>query len=246
MHFNYTTLFADSFHRADENPVNPLWWTANNNEQPCQILSDELVCNVAADKESTARNIVITWPANQWCELQIDVLHGGASYPNSGVVLVGRAFNSTGYAFAIGGPLGQNPPTDSYFQLYSLINGSLGTLFDSESYTFNVGDKIRVECFEDQISFLVNDTKLGTYADSSIASGAPDIALYYDVGVTDTQVSNFRGGSITQSSGIFVDQWGSQGERIFLDTTGKTQNLSAPFPSSNNSSQRWMIQQPKF
>ena len=84
----YTQLAADNFQRANENPLAPSRWTAPSDIPPLQIVNDECVCTDLT--ESNCIYTGITWPDNQWAQVQIDQVLAG---DNAAALLVMRRQN---------------------------------------------------------------------------------------------------------------------------------------------------------
>src|ERR1700722_15005870 len=109
MPLTYTTLASDSFHRGDENPVNPAVWAPGlpslGVHTPCQIVGNELEPTAAA---SAAFYTGIIWPANQWAQCRVDACQFTDDNDFASVILTlngGQSIDSY-YSFEVDGPLG--------------------------------------------------------------------------------------------------------------------------------------------
>lgn len=199
----YTTLATDTFHRANENPLNPAVWGVSDGIAPMQIQSNEGILTAG---ESIGIYTGIAWPNDQWAQVQVDVNEftgppGTFKYASS--IIVARRHDAiNGYAFEIDGPLG---PACNY-SFFKIIGG-VGTLFSGGTCNLPAGASIRIECFGTSISAIANGVLISTVTDTSLSSGQVAVDLFFDTVITDAQVSNFSGGAIVSSPSALLLQY---------------------------------------
>jgi len=212
MAFTYTTLAADTFQRANENPVNPAVWSDDSADSiaACQIVSDELEPTAA---ESIAVYTGITWPANQWAQYQVDACQfsDDDDYASTLLVMSRGAGKDNGYVFEVDGPLGPN----CNVAIFSEINGTVTMLLGSGDggpgsgdavIALYAGDSIRMELFNGTLAAYVihEGVKTQVLAPTAVSpvtlgsgplhNGSVAIDLFEDTQASDAQVSNFQGG----------------------------------------------------
>lgn len=213
----YTTLVSDTFHRANESPLNPAVWTNTENvwATALQIVSDECVCTQGGPNnlESVGTPTSVEWPDNQWAQVQVDacVFVSYTGFNFASVLLGVRGQNPTdgmagstpenSYILEIDGPLGSG----CQVFLYMIAAGNPITFFVGNIdgtpavMTINQGDIVRLEMFGNQLTFKINGNTVGTFTDNTYAHGKPTIKLFGDTQISDAQVSNFSGGLISSS-----------------------------------------------
>jgi hypothetical protein len=201
----YTTLASDSFHRADENPVNPAVWSAGlpslGVHTPCQIVSDELE---PVDAAGAAFYTAISWPNNQWAQVQVDACQFSDDDDYASVLLVlnGGTNSDVYYALEVDGPLGATCNVSIFEQTGSGYVFFLGTDAGDAVISLFAGDTIRMELFNGMLSAYVIHEGVSTpilapTLGSLVQGGTPGLVLYQNTLPADAQVSNFSGGTIT-------------------------------------------------
>jgi hypothetical protein len=216
MSFVYTTLASDSFHRANENPVNPAVWSAGSLgvTTPCQIVGNELE---PVDAAGSAFYTGITWPANQWAEVQVDACQFSDNNDYASVILTLNTTmaDDSYYAFEVDGPLGAECNVSIFSQSGSGYTLYLGTAPGGPGtgdaiIPLFAGDTIRMELFNNFLSGYVIHSGVSTQVLAPVQgnvvaqAGLPGIVLYEDTQASDAQVSNFGGGLISGQNAYSV------------------------------------------
>lgn len=216
----YTVLASDSFQRADENPVNPAVWSdyPPTSIPANQIVSDELEPGPTPGGSGDSISIyyAITWPANQWAQVQLDAVNS-PDFPTaySTVLLVlGRGASQTnGYGFEVDGPLGPNCNVSIFSLNNDVVTNYLGGDDDVQIPLF-AGDSIRMELYNGMISaYTIHDgvsTQIlaptaaapVTLGAAPLNNGPVALDLFMNTDPSDVQLSNFSGGSITEAATI--------------------------------------------
>lgn len=197
----YTTLASDTFHRANENPLNPTVWSDDpaHVNSPLEIISNQ-ACPVNA--QGIGVYIGIAWPNNQWAEMEINACSDNNA---SDLLVMRRTDFHNAIAIEIDGPLGSG----ATFSFFEEVN-EVATVWFSETMTVNPGDIIRMECLGNIITAKLNGVIVAVSPPALNASGNAAINLFYDTTPTDCQVSNFRGGSISNGADLiegFAPNW---------------------------------------
>ena len=219
----FTQTISDSFSRANENPLSDGGnWAANGtpvppNDAPAKILSDQCVMSDATiyanyagpwSGDCNAFWVGAALPDNQWAELQIAALNSSPSHYAS--VQIGlRTTPGVDYSCVIRNNgdgtcnvITYSVPVNgqSFVPVYAPTYGffPFGTL-TFQNVPFSLGDTFRVAALGTTIYVLHNGQILGNYTDSAIASGSPSFVLA-GTAISDTAVTNFKGGSVAQGS----------------------------------------------
>jgi hypothetical protein len=221
----YTTLASDTFRRANESPVNPAVWADGvlGAIPPCQIVSNELECNTGGTGESANESIAIytgiSWPTNQWAQVQVDNLVGGEQPDDSGgdaAILLELLRARTGdqpsasgpaIAFEVDGNTDGTLGAGCGIVIYTFVDGSPYFFLSAEDETdyiatLNPGDVIRMEAFNGILSAFINGVAL-PLTNNVIPvgmSGDTGIDMFYNTEVSDAQVSNFSAGTMEETS----------------------------------------------
>ena len=209
MALTFTQLGADTFNRANENPLNPTNWLAMVSGQyagfPMQIVSNQCT-------ETNALGSMNLWvgsaiPADQYCEFKITQLNTFDDY----VTLLLRNSHDTNfgaaYEFNIFGPFGASAGYD-----IAQISSD-GTNVDYDWYpanvtiTINAGDVFRFAVVGQgsgrwylyQNGTLIDSKPLSdSGAAGVVASGRTGVQAQGGIGTNG--FTNFATGSVTQSS----------------------------------------------
>ncbi|MGA3293779.1 MAG: hypothetical protein ABSE45_07325 [Candidatus Acidiferrales bacterium] len=190
----FTQLAADSFQRANENPLSDggnwsvLGGPFNAN---LEILNDECVSD-SASEAGFAFYTGISWPNDQYAEIKI-ASYGGNSDFGIRLRSTGQpsspGFTSGGYGFIVSVNNGlvvfKDPNVAPYLQ-------APGTF----PVTVTVGDVFRAAVVGSTLFFLKNGTLLASWSDSTIASGLLGIQVFGGGSITGCAVVNFAGGSV--------------------------------------------------
>ena len=191
----YTPLFTDTFHRANEAPLNP----ANYTNITVAVGSElEVASNVCAGDGTAAVAFEVytgaAIPNDQYAEITV------ASYYNP----------STGFGAVLAVVArsdGTDQTTGYTAQLVGLGNGTsqldlvVGTTINQSTIisTVNVGDVLRIEALGTAITVKLNGTVKFTVTDATYTSGKPGLEIQWDHVQSDTTVSLFTAGSIVSS-----------------------------------------------
>lgn len=252
--FLFKPLFSDSYTRANENPLAPAnYGVTTDQNDPLQIVSNVCTGNTDLFGEMYLKNPAV-YPNDQYAKVSIaniindpigsveffvglrstsagqgtfvDHLHQGLFFVllTDGVNLNHARWNlfdascNTGDLAAHITPQSQNPiaisPGDIFQFAYigqTFYAWQNGKLFITQSYTRPVAASAGLP-----------------------TSGIPVIGLEDVAAITDVTFGSLETGS-AQIITTSYDQWGVSNERIFLDSTGASQNSNAPFPLSNES-----------
>jgi hypothetical protein len=184
----YTQLAFDNFHQAN-GPLNPANWSPSH----APYVNLAVLNNVCTSAVSTNGSFQewggSVFPSDQYAEITISAidLQGDIS-----VVVRGSADLSVVYTFNIGGD-GAN--------LLSLFgpNGQLGTDVPVSPLP---GDVMRLEAIGSQITAYYNHVLIFSFTDTGTASGQPALFINFGTVQSDTAVSLFTAGSITQGGHV--------------------------------------------
>jgi hypothetical protein len=188
--FSYTQIGADTFHRADENPLNPAVWQTFGGYPNLQIVSNE--CEGTALSMFNAEQFIATWPTNVYGQFQLDA---APSDGTSSAAIDFREDSPGNNAFT--GSVARN--TDGSFQvtLGDLASATQGLYI--YSIPASLGDVFRFELFGATGYFYKNGTLIAVCNLNNASSyGAfGDLAVNcFTASLGDLQVSNFAFGSM--------------------------------------------------
>lgn len=172
---------SDNFHRADASPLSGSWATIGTTDW-------QIVGNVAEQANlagliSGEKNTAMTWPDDQYSEITVGTLTGGAVFVGAGVRM-----NPTGNFYGFVGIAGTNT---AYIQRYS---GGGGTTLTSTTVTINPGDVMRLEIRGTTLTAYLNGTVVMTTTDATYATGNPGIAGFNNTAVADGTITLWAGG----------------------------------------------------
>jgi len=187
---SYVPLVSDPLNV--DGPLNPAVWTTFGS--PLQILGG--VC-IPTDINAEAFGIYtgITWPDNQWAEIQITNLINDNAL---GVKLRGVHADFRGYYGAIQGSFGVGNGT----ALVTVVTTGPATVLLSVPVTVSPGDIFRFGVLGFTFYMFQNDVLIGTATDpnSLYASGEVGVFDSASPALTDAAFINFRGGEIVKTS----------------------------------------------
>jgi hypothetical protein len=214
----YTTLASDTFHRANENPVNPAVWSADpgNSIPACQIVSDELEPTAGESIAVAYGTNAQAWPVNQWAQFQVDacVSNSDSDFASALLVMYRGTGANNGLIFEVDGPLGATCGVTIFADVNGTPTFYLGSGTVDATIALFAGDSIRMEYFEGKLSAYTIHGGVKTQVLAPVTVAVPTIGtgLYAGtVGIdlfetsvsplpSDVQVSNFSGGLITAGS----------------------------------------------
>ncbi|THI85111.1 MAG: hypothetical protein CAF41_012810 [Nitrospira sp. CG24A] len=192
-----TTLFTDSFNRADNADLGPAYTDSYTGFTTGRILSQRLVPS-AVGTATVEQYTGVATPNNQWSEVTIGALAGGT------VTQVGAHVRLS------------NPSTYSGYRCFAAINqtnkagirrvngGTLTTLGTNDTTTvWGVGDKLRCEIQGTTIKLYrvigTAETLLVSATDATYASGTTGVYASVAAGgaVTHAQISSFSMGGFS-------------------------------------------------
>jgi hypothetical protein len=226
----FNTLFADTFQRANENPLNPANWAAVGSPPsfpPLQVQNNQCTPISSANFAIGAEQFTASLPNDQWAEFKISSI---GALGNAQAYIRTDTHLSTGYLLAV------QPRTDSHGNVIELqaVVGSI-LLLDLEHQSINLGDVFKVAALGNTIAVYQNGALLGSVSDSSTASGSISVSLQNNGGVI-TGITNFRCGSVSggPTKGTVI-----QGQ--FVNTANNPNPVMGAF-SQNNRQQLDLIQ----
>lgn len=237
---SFTQLTFDTFHRANESPLNPAVWPQYFGSDIMQIVNNECVINLFptnGSQDSDTANIAIDWIGtvpDQWIEFEI-------SHSNKAIIPLylrtgALANNKTVPCYRFNVTASTAYPLSTTMPGWSLdkidVTGAVIDFvwIDYQAQEFQVGDVIRFAVLGGANGHLygyLNGTLLfvANIADSVghapiLTSGTPGFQLSSFAGffdgdpqlLSDVGVINFKGGSVAQSSGANASLW-------FLDSS---------------------------
>jgi hypothetical protein len=189
----YTQLAQDTFIHANQNPIDAAHWTTfTPGFADLQILSNK--CLAAATGLAGAAYTGISWPANQYAEITIAVLSGAAC--EADIILRSSADGNNCYDFGIV----DNGDGTAFVFFESIVGGFVVGLFQNAAVPFSAGDIFRASALGTTISFFQNGILLGSAIDSAVASGNAGVSFFTTTLVTEAQLSNFAGGSVSSGT----------------------------------------------
>jgi hypothetical protein len=199
----FTTLASDTFVRANENPLNPSNWTVDGSpippyDPPLQVLNDKCVMSdatiianfagpYAADGIDTFTGI--SWPNNQWAEVQLDAL-GFGSQDQSLMAIIFRSDVPVDHGYLL--RVGSNGDGTANLVLSYFSSGGLSNaiLVQLPAVPFSAGDKFRCVAAAQGLYVLRNSIILANVQDLNILSGTVGLQAQGTV-IENIQMSNF-------------------------------------------------------
>jgi len=191
----FTTLFSDSFQRANENPLNPTNWGTFGSSfgfTNLQILNNE--CELHSVNGNSGNICQAAFPNDQWAEIKIN--HLGSSNSNAFVYVRTDSGQTSGYRLEIDGPA--DGTASATIQV--IVVGILA-LFTLTNQVVNIGDVFRLVAKGTTISAYQNGVLLGSATDSTTASGSAAVRLSASDTLHQPGVINFNGGSVSNAQG---------------------------------------------
>lgn len=190
----FTQLAADSFHRADENPLDPAKWsldTAGNS--PLQVVSDKCIASAVTGCDDFYTDA--DWPGNQWAEVELTDLA-----PDTTAVLLLRSapdFSWYNNLFIVGGAAGFG--NDCLVGYLASTNSGDTILYQNNAGKVSAGDVFRVAVIENRWWLFQNGKLLATGFDTNPADdfyGKVALGAVPNTAITDVGFKNFQGGSV--------------------------------------------------
>ena len=193
MSYVYTPLFTDTFHRADETPLNPATWINNvSGYDPLSVVS-----NLCVDETFVFGGwefAAVVLPNDQYAEITINSLVTAGSnlqlYLRSAV----SPLNSYYYYLDLA--------STGVLNLYESTNSGFTTnLLGTATVVIVPGAVLHLEAVGTNIVGKYNGTTVISVVDSSIPGGYSGIFLDPFSSVSDVSISKFVTGSVTQGGG---------------------------------------------
>lgn len=180
-------LATDTFNRTNGG-LGGNWTTITGQGAP-QINTNVVVTN-AVGTDSRAYYSAITWPDNQYAEIQ--VIAGAVSAGGGAVVRAqsgANSFYNAGYAGGLGATCA--------LQVYRYDSGTANQL-SSTTKTINANDLIRFEVEGSTLrAYIAGTLQYGPTTDSTYTSGSAGCSVYVDSGsTTNSKIDNFEGGAV--------------------------------------------------
>jgi hypothetical protein len=189
----FTTIFEDTFNRANENPLNPTNWISDQGvgTNAMQIISDRAVGQGAFGTQ-------VAWyagslPNDQFAQVTVEAWN--FVIDGDGVVLYVRGTPGQPYsAYILTATAGPNT-NNGHIVVYNVF---VGLLF-SVPATFALGDTFTLFAQGTTIGAYHNGVLVGSATDSSLTGGLAGMAAQVNPGgggVTDVGLINFQAGSV--------------------------------------------------
>lgn len=187
-------LAADNFQRADENPISQGGnWSANSDSgffAPCQVLSG-LAASTSTSLASEALFTGVSFPNDQYSEIRVAA--GANTVVDALAICRSSSSADTWYGCGSTGVLGT--VNSSLVRVYKRVAG-VQTTFFAVHMTVNIGDTFRIVAVGSTVSGYMNGSLLGSFVDSSIASGTPGFQIFSVGSISSFQLSGWSGGSM--------------------------------------------------
>jgi len=185
----YTEIARDPFQRPNENPLNPAKWSATFGPEggPLAVNSDLCISPsiLNGGGELWTGDAI---PPNQYSECTIRDIIGETDIAVRSNLDTNTA---TLYYLAVQG-------FDNFWQLVVVVDGVYEPLREG-TLTPVAGDKMRIEAFGSTITAVYNGQVLATVEDSQVTSGSPGVYIYPENTPTDTSISLYTAGVITEA-----------------------------------------------
>jgi hypothetical protein len=187
----YTQIFSDNFHRANEQPLNTANWTVNTFDSNLQLAVVSDVCE-SSSSQLDGIEFFTSLPvaSNQFVEAVIGQFVSGLG---SAVNLYGRSdLALTNYYYLAVG--------NSVLQLDVYINSVQNRLALVSMPVINTGDVVRMEMSGSSIIVLYNGVVKISVTNGAVLSGFPGLEIAAAAVQSDTSVTLFKTGGITNST----------------------------------------------
>lgn len=184
MAYTLTPLATDTFHRANEEPLNPANWTVNTGGSGDLAV----VSNACLGQTSTGGGLefytAVSAPANQYASLTVGTFLANSGVNNSELALIIRSSTldfTSGYILTLTG----NGDGTSDIVLSIQGGSSIGTV---TGITVNVGDVMTAVAVGSTIAVLYNNVSVISVADTTFVSGI-NVGLLNFLGVVQADTS---------------------------------------------------------
>lgn len=189
----YTQLAQDTFQRPNENPLNPVNWTAIPATVALQIVSHE--CEGTDLSNTGAANYTgISWPNDQYIDITVQTVSGGSA---AGGLVRSSADQTHGYELVLA-DIGGGVVT------VEVVEISTSTVLFTFDTPFVPGVVFRLSAVGHLISLFQNGVSVGSATDSTNTSGFAGLQESPVTAFSDVQISNFAGGSVTSSGSASI------------------------------------------
>jgi hypothetical protein len=198
----YNQLAADTFTRANENPLNPALWTTlvSGTTTPLQVVSNLCEGTNVASGLNMEIYTGVSWPSDQYAEVIVNTAIDASNA--LGPICRGVLGVQTFYYFQIGGPLGASATV----KMFKVVSGATTQLGSTVTMTINSGAVARLEVQGTSLVGKVNGVGVITVTDSSIASGTPGLWIQCAVALGNSIAGAWDAGSISGSTILKVGQ----------------------------------------
>lgn len=223
MSFVFTPIFSDPFQRANENPLNPATWANPLPSEPLQIVSDQC-CAVSTSAFVGIQTPITILPKNQYAKFRFTVGdHDASNFSFAGMFL--RTDNvqaglipNNGYSVFIIPNGGTNR-----LSIEAYVNGSQTPVFNGAivlpAFPFDAAAGL----IDNTLYVFINGAESTSFDVSafaaSITSTNTALLISFDNTPTDTSVTNFEAGSLSQGSSGGSSSW-VQSQREFINKRG--------------------------
>jgi hypothetical protein len=218
----FTPLTTDSFHRANESPINPTAWLTIGGlpgTDQLEIVNNVCVTTTQDQADGTAQNIAITWPENQFVSLMIPSLGDNGTEFLYLRGATGANPLTPCYRLTVTGSIGTAP--GSFFYIVDAVSAPPLTVeytwadflplnfHPNDVFTFAVSGQSNGNLFVYQNEELLFEGALNLNPVQIIASGEPGFQLASESDPplqSDAEAINFVGGSVSSvpSAGTVV------------------------------------------
>ena len=190
--FVFTTLFSDTFHRADEQPLNPATWNEFGppDNVSCAIVSDECVGNSQIVHSDNYPKLA-SYPNDQWSSFQVDSMN---LRDNSTFVLAEATLRNNLSDFN-GTAAGIQAIGSTNVRIYTYTNLQGGTVH--KDVAFVAGAVLKGVVLGTTAYIYYNNVLLLTQdASWANSSGPMGIFISDNLAQSDVKISHFAAGSV--------------------------------------------------
>lgn len=193
MSFILSEIARDTFHHADQNPIDPTHWTTLIGFANLQIASN-LCISADLNNDAAAAYTGASFPDDQYAAITLDQLANGILY----AICRTNADNTTGYVVSAIGPFGLT--TDN---LVLFDEADSENVIGTATVTLAPSDIVVCGAIGSTIFVMHNGVVVIQVTNTSTLTGgrpATNVSPFSDV-LVDASLSLFTAGSVSQSGG---------------------------------------------
>jgi hypothetical protein len=187
----FTQLGADTFVRANENPLNPAHWTTMAPYAPLRVQTNTCRATATSDVNDNFEYFSSVLPPNdQYAEIKLTLLGSGEEF---GVELRTDPINVNLYDF----DFISNGDGTLAAQIFLFINNNnVATLYQNLALPFAVGDVFRAAAVGSTLYLYQNGTLVTSVQNTTLISGYTGLFISTDT-TNQVRLNNFAMGSVT-------------------------------------------------